>query len=327
MKLSIRWILATLLLPQFLLNPASGSAQTWPAPGRELKVVVGYPPGSGADTSVRYFSAKLAEVSGHPVIVENRAGMISSLGADAVAKATPDGYTILLASASSSHAANLVLFKKLPYDPVKDFTPVTTLYRTTFFLMVDSKSPHRTVAGLTEALRAAGSKASYGYGRPPALAAAEFYKARAGLQAVGIAYKTSAASLAEMYSGALDFQFIDATFGTSQLRAGKLRALAITSGQRSTLLDLPTMAEAANIPGFDIAPWWAVFLPAAAPQAVVARLEAWFNQVVAMEATRKYLAGNGAEPLPGNAKFLADYLGQEIRKWAELARIANIQPE
>jgi tripartite-type tricarboxylate transporter receptor subunit TctC len=323
MKQCKRWFLATL----FLLHPVAALAQTWPAPGRELKVVVGYPPGSGADTSVRYFSAKLAEVSGHPVVVENRPGMISSLGADAVAKATPDGYTILLASATSSHAANLVLFKKLPYDPVKDFTPVTTLYRTTFILMLDAKSPHRTVAGLTEALRAKGNKASYGYGSPPALAAAEFYKARAGLQAVGIAYKTSVASLPEMYSGALDFQFIDATFGSSQMRAAKLRGLAITSGQRSSLMDLPTMAEAANIPEFDIAPWWAVFLPAGAPQPVVARLEAWFNQVVAMDETRKYLAGNGAEPLPGNAKFLADYLAQEIRKWADLARIANIQPE
>jgi len=316
-----------LLAVPFLFFAVSGLAQTWPAPGRELKIIVGYPPGSGADTGVRYMSAKLAEVSGHPVIVENRAGMISSLGADAVAKAKPDGYTILLASVTSSHAANLVLFKKLPYDPVKDFTPVTTLYRTTFFLMVNAKSPHRTVAELTAAMRAAGNKASYGYGSPPALAAAELYKHRAGLQAVGISYKTSAATLPEMYSGALDFQFIDANFGTQQLRGGKLRALAITSGQRSSILDLPTMAEAANIPEFDIAPWWGVFLPAGAPPQVVARLEGWFNQIGAMEDTRKYWAGNGSEPLTGNSKVLSELLVQEIRKWAELAKIANIQPE
>jgi tripartite-type tricarboxylate transporter receptor subunit TctC len=323
MKISNRWLLATGLL----LHALSGWAQTWPAPGRELKIIVGYPPGSGADTGVRFLSAKLAEVTGHPVIVENRAGMISSLGADAVAKARPDGYTILLASVTSSHAANLVLFKKLPYDPVKDFTPVTTLYRTTFFLMVNAKSPHRTVAELTAAMRVAGNKASYGYGSPPALASAEFYKQRAGLQAVGISYKTSAATLPEMYSGALDFQFIDANFGTQQLRGGKLRALAITSGQRSSIIDLPTMAEAANIPEFDIAPWWGVFLPAGAPQPIVQRLEGWFNQIGNMEDTRKYWAGNGSEPLPGNQKLLAEMLVQEIRKWAELAKIANIQPE
>ena len=319
----LRRSLAILLL----LYPFIGFAQSWPAPGREFKVIVGYPPGAGGDTSVRFYAAKLAEVSGHPVIVENRAGMISSLGADAVAKSRPDGYTILLTSASSSHAANLVLFKKLPYDPVKDFTPVTTLYRTTFFLMVNANSPHRNVAELTAALRALGSKASYAYGSPPALAAAEFYKARAGLQAVGIAYKTAAATLAEMYSGALDFQFIDATFATTQIHSGKMRGLAITSGQRSSLIDLPTMAEAAGIPEFDIAPWWAVFLPAGAPPQVVARLESWFNQVVALDDTRKYLANNGADSLPGNSKVVAELLGREIRKWAELARIANIQPE
>ena len=327
MKWSMKWGLTALLLPQLSCLALAALAQSWPVPGRELKIIVGYPAGSGADTSVRFYAAKLAEVSGHPVIIENRAGMISSLGADAVAKAAPDGYTILLASVTSSHAANLVLFKKLPYDPVKDFTPVTTLYKTLFILMVDAKSPHRTVAELTAAMRAAGTKASYGYGSPPALAAAEFYKSRSGLQTVGIAYKTSAATLAEMYSGALDFQFIDATFASGQMRSGKLRGLAITAGQPSSIIDLPTMAEAANIPEFDIAPWWGVFLPARAPQQVVARLEAWFNQIVVMDATRKYLAGNGAEPLPGNPRILAELLDKEIRKWAELAKIANIQPE
>ena len=317
-------ILATL----FLFCPLIVFAQNWPAPGREFKVVVGFPAGAGGgDTSARFYAAKFAEVSGHPVIVENRAGMLSSLGADAVAKSKPDGYTILLAPASSSHAANLVLFKKLPYDPVKDFTPVTTLYSSTFILMVNAKSPHRTVAELTAAMRAVGSKASYAYGSPPALAAAEFYKFRAGFQAVGVAYKTAAATLGEMYSGELDFQFMDATLSTMQIRAGKMRGLAITAGKRTSLIDLPTMAEAAGIPEFDIAPWWAVFLPAGAPPQVVARLEGWFNQVVSLDDTRKYLANNGAEPLPGNPKLVAEMLGREIRKWAELARIAKIQPE
>jgi tripartite-type tricarboxylate transporter receptor subunit TctC len=319
--------LALLGLVALLVAPAMTFAQAWPAKGRELKIVVGYPPGSGADTSVRFYSAKLAEVTGHPVIVENRPGMISSLGADAVAKAAPDGYTILLASVTSSHAANLVLFKKVPYDPVKDFTPVTTLYRTTFLLMVNAGAPWKTVAELTQAMKAKGSKASYGYGSPPALASAELYKHRAGLEAVGVAYKTSAATLSEMYSGALDFQFIDATFGSAQMRAGKLRGLAITAGTRSSLIDLPTMAEAANIPGFDIAPFWGVFLPAGAPQPIVAQLEQWFNRIVVADETRKYLAGNGAEPLPGNHKLLAEMTQQEIRKWAELAKIANIKPE
>ena len=323
MKHTILGLLTAILL----IHPVAALTQTWPEPGRELKLFVGFPPGSGADTNVRYVAAKLAVISGHPVIVENRPGMLSSLAADAVAKAAPNGYTILLTGVSSSHGANTVLYKKLPYDPTKDFTPVTTLFQGNFLLMVNAKSPHRSVAELTAALRAAGSKASYGYGSPTALAASELYKVRAGLQTVGIAYKTSVASLPEMYSGALDFQFIDGTFGSAQMRAGKLRALAIASGERSNLLDVPTMAEAANIPEFDISPWWAVFLPAKAPQPVVARLEGWFNQIVAMDETRKFLAGNVAEPVPGNTKLLVERLDREMRKWSELAKIIKLEPE
>jgi tripartite-type tricarboxylate transporter receptor subunit TctC len=176
-------------------------------------------------------------------------------------------------------------------------------------------------------VRQKGSKASYGYGSPPALAAAELLKKGAGLQAVAIGYKTSVASMPEMYSGALDFQFIDGTFGSTQIRAGKLRGLAISGGQRSPFIDLPTMREAANIPDFDIAPWWGVFLPAGASSQIVSRLESWFNQIVASEETRKYLSGNTAEPFPGNAKFLADYLPKEIKKWSELIRGAGIEPQ
>jgi tripartite-type tricarboxylate transporter receptor subunit TctC len=316
-----------LLAALLLILPIGALAQAWPEPGRELKVFVGFPPGSGADTNVRFFATKLAAISGHPVIVENRPGMLTSLAADAVAKAAPNGYTILFTGVSSSHGANTVLFKKLPYDPVKDFTPVTTLFQGNFILMVNAGSPHRSVAELTAALRAAGSKASYGYGSPTALAASEMYRIRTGLQTVGIPYKTSVASMPEMYSGALDFQFIDGTFGSAQIRAGKLRALAIATGERSSLLDVPTMKEAAGIPDFDISPWWAAFLPARTPQPVVARLEGWLNQITAMEETRKFLAGNVAEPSPGNTKMLIGRLEREMRKWAELAKVVKFEPE
>jgi tripartite-type tricarboxylate transporter receptor subunit TctC len=292
-----------------------------------MRVVVGLPAGSGGDVIARYYANKLSELAGQPVIVENKPGMILSLGADTVAKSPPDGYTILITSITSSHAANLYLFKKLPYDPVKDFTPVTTLQKGYFILMVRAEAPWKTVAQLTEAMRAKADKASYGYGSPPALASAELYKAHARLQAVGVAYKTSMASLGEMFSGALDFQFIDSTQGTPLMRGGKLRGLAITAGERVVGVDLPTMAEAANIPEFDIAPAWGVFLPARAPQPIVTRLENWFNQIVKMEATRDFLNKSAAESFPGNARVLAEFLPKEIRKWGELAKLAKIQPE
>jgi tripartite-type tricarboxylate transporter receptor subunit TctC len=135
------------------------------------------------------------------------------------------------------------------------------------------------------------------------------------------------ASLPQMFSGELDFQFIDATQGTPLLQSGKLRGLAVTSGKRIAGVDMPTMAEAANIPEFDIAPTWGVFLPAGAPPAVVARLESWFAEIVKMDDTRRFLARTHGAAFPGGAKELAAFLPQEIKKWGELARLANIKPQ
>src|SRR5262249_26173262 len=137
-------------------------AQNYPT--RDIKVIVGLPAGSGGDIVARYYADKLSQLAHKPVIVENRAGMILSAGADAVAKSPPDGYTILITSVTSSHAANLFNFKKLPYDPIKDFTPVATLQKSYFILMVRADAPWKNVAELTEAMRVKGEKASYAYG-------------------------------------------------------------------------------------------------------------------------------------------------------------------
>jgi tripartite-type tricarboxylate transporter receptor subunit TctC len=300
-------------------------AQTYPA--REIHVIVGLPAGSGGDVVTRYYADKLSRLAGKPAIVENRPGMILSLGADAVAKAQPDGYTILITSVTSSHAANMFMFKKLPYDPIKDFTPVAMLQKSYFMLMVPGNSPYNTVAELTEAMKKKGDKASYAYGSPPALASAEFYKARAGLKAVGIPYKTSVGSLSEMFSGEIDFQFIDSTVGTPLRESGKLRALAVTAGQRVQGVDIPTMAEAANIPEFDIAPVWGVLLPAGAPPEIVSKLEGWFREISKMDDTRKFVANTHAALFPGGAKDLAAFIPKEIEKWRGLAEIAKIQPQ
>jgi tripartite-type tricarboxylate transporter receptor subunit TctC len=253
--------------------------------------------------------------------------MILSIGADAVAKAPPDGHTILITSVTSSHAANLFNFKKLPYDPIKDFTPVATLSKSYFILMVRPESPWKTVAELTAAMKVKGNKASYGYGSPPALASAELYKARAGLETVGVPYRTAMASLSEMFSGELDYQFIDATAGTPLLASGKLRGLAVTSGTRIPGVDLPTMAEAANIPEFDIAPLWGVLLPAGTPQPIVSRLEGWFAEIMKTEATMQFLTKTNATPFSGGSKELADFIPKEIKKWEELSKIAKIEPQ
>ena len=202
-------------------------AQTYPT--REIHVVVGLPAGSGGDVIARFYADKLAQICGKPVIVENKPGMILSIGAESVARARPDGYTLLITSVTSSHAANLFNFKKLPYDPIKDFAPVAMLTRSYFVLTVRPEAPWKTVAELTAAMKIKGAKASYGYGSPPALASAELYKVRAGLEAVAVPYRTSMASLSEMFSGELDFQFIDATAVAPLLESGQA---AWSSGHR-----------------------------------------------------------------------------------------------
>jgi tripartite-type tricarboxylate transporter receptor subunit TctC len=304
---------------------AAHAQQSYPA--REIRLVVGLPAGSGGDVNARYYADKLSHLAGKPVIVENRPGMILSIGADAVAKAPPDGYTVLITSVTSSHAANVFNFKKLPYDPIKDFTPVAMLHRSYFILMVRPEAPWTNVAELTAAMRIKGDKASYGYGAPPALAAAELYKAHAGLKAIGIPYKSSVNSLSEMLAGEIDFQFIDSTVGTTLLTGGKLRGFAVTAGQRVPGVDLPTMAEAADIPGFDIAPVWGVLLPAGAPAPIVARLESWFAEISRMDTTRQFLANTHAAPFAGGAAELRDFIPKEIEKWRELARLARIEPQ
>jgi tripartite-type tricarboxylate transporter receptor subunit TctC len=304
---------------------ATAHAQAYPT--RVIRVLVGYPAGSGGDVIARFYADQLSKICGQPVIVEDKPGMISSLAADTVAKSSPDGYTILITSVSSSHAANLFNFKKLPYDPIKDFSPVATLHKSYFVLMVRAEAPWKSVAELTEALRQKGTKGSYGYGSPPALAAAELYKVHAGLETVGIPYKTSMASLPEMFSGELDFQFIDATAGMPLIEGGKLRGLGVTSGRRVPNVDIPTMSEAAKIPEFDIAPVWGVFLPAGAPAPIVAQLEAWFAEIMRRDATRKFLADTHGAPFPGGAKDLAALIPEEIKKWEALAKLAKIEPQ
>ena len=321
---ALKLVIAGMIAATLAMGVAA-HAQTYPA--REMRVIVGLPAGSGGDVVARFYADKLSQLAGKPVIVENKPGMILSLGADAVAKAPPDGYTILITSVTSSHAANVFNFKKLPYDPIKDFTPVALLHRSYFMLMVRADAPWKSVAELTEAMKTKGDKASYGYGAPPALAAAELYKSRAGLQAVGIPYKTSVASLSEMLSGEIDFQFIDSTTGTPLREGGKLRALAVTTGQRVGGVDLPTMAEAADIPGFDIAPVWGVLLPAGAPLSIVARLESWFAQISKLDATRQFLANTHGAAFAGGAADLRDFIPKEIEKWRELSRLAKIEPQ
>jgi tripartite-type tricarboxylate transporter receptor subunit TctC len=254
---------------------------------------------------------------------------MGNIGTEAAAHSKPDGYTILIAPGSSTMAAAVSGFKKLPFDPIQDFTPVTTLAKLCFVIVVYPKTPLKSMADLTAHLKAKGDKASYGTSSNTGVVAAELYKKHAGLpQVTKVQYKENQTAMNDMYAGNLDFLSVDAVWAIEQTRAGRLRALAVTSADRlSVLPDIPT-AEEAGVKGYgDVTPWWAVFVPAKTPQPIVDKLEAWFNQIVKSEETKKFLNNLGGDPFPGNSKMLTQLLATDIKRWGEYYKLANIEPQ
>jgi len=302
------------------------TAQDYPA--REIRAICNFPAGTGADVFVRYFAAKLSALAGKPVVVDNKGGALGNIGTEAAAKSKPDGYTILIVPGSSTMAAAMHTFKKLPFDPIKDFTPVTTIARLGFVIAVDAKSPIKTLADLTAHLKNKGDKSTYGVAANTGLISAELYKKVAGLRATKAQYREMGTLMNDMFAGSLDFTAGDPVWAVEQVRSGKIRALAVTSGVRmSALADVPTMKEA-GYPAFgELIAWWAVYVPAGTPEPIVKKLEAWFNQIVATEETKKFLNNLGSDPFPGNAAMLKDLLAADIVKWGEYVKLAGIQPQ
>ena len=305
---------------------APASAQDYPT--REIKAVCNFPAGTGADVFVRYFGAKLAALAGKPVVVENRGGALGNIGTESVAKSKPDGYTILIVPGSSTMAAASHTFKKLPFDPIKDFTPVTTIARLGFVFAVDAKSPIKTLAELTDHLKKKGDKATYGVAANTGLVSAELYMRVAGVKATKAQYREMGTLMNDMFAGSIDYTAGDPIWAVEQVRSGKVRALAVTSSVRlSGLPDVPTMKEAGLADFGELIAWWAVYVPAGTPPAVVAKLEGWFNQIVATEETKKFLNNLGSEPFPGDSKKLAALLESDIKKWGEYVKLAGITPQ
>ena len=321
-----KWLLQTALALAVLFVTLPALAQDYPT--RDIHAICTFPAGTGADVYVRFFSDKLSVLAGKPVIVDNRGGAFGNIGTEAAAHSKPDGYTLLIVPGSSTMAAALSGFKKLPFDPIQDFTPVTTLAKLCFVIVVDPKAPFKSMADLTAHLKAKGAKASYGTSANTGVVAAELYKKHAGLPEVAkVQYKENGTAMNDMYAGTLDFLSVDTAWAMEQIKSGRLRALAVTSVDRSSVLpDVPTMVQAGVKDYGDVTPWWAVFVPAKTPQPIVNKLEGWFNQVVASPDTKKWLNNLGGDPFPGNSKMLGEVLARDIKRWAEYYKLAGIEP-
>jgi tripartite-type tricarboxylate transporter receptor subunit TctC len=305
--------------------PFCAAAQDYPA--REIRSICNFSVGSGADIVVRYYSDKLAGLAGKPVVVENRTGVQGTLASEYVAHAKPDGYTIMITPASSTLAAARYMFKELRFDPDKDFVPVTTLAKLSFAIAVDAKSPARSIADLTAELKKKPGHGAYATGSNTGQVTGELYKEMAGLSTTYVPYKETMSALSDTISGRVDFMTYDITFLVPQARAGRVRILAVTSAtRRAPLPDVPTMVES-GFPGYDLAPWWGVVVPAGTPKPVVDKLAAWFNQITASEETQKFLGNLATDPFPGTPESMAALLRTEIEQWGRYVRLAKIEPQ
>jgi tripartite-type tricarboxylate transporter receptor subunit TctC len=294
-------------------------------PNKEIHMVVGFAAGSGADLLARYFATRLQEKAGKPIIVDNKPGATATIGAQTAALAKPDGYTILF-SGSSTHATAPWIYKKLAFDPVKDFTPVTTIQKLAFVLAVDAKSSVKSVADLTALLKTK-DKPSYGTSNTTGLAAGELYKTAIGRDVLRVNYKTTQDGVRDMLAGLVDFMFIDTGFALEQQKQGALRVLAVTTAERISIApDVATMAES-GFPGFELVAWWAVWGPAGLPQPITDKLAGWLNEIATTDETKQFFARTGAVPFLGNGKVLHDFEIAEIEKWGKIFRAAGVEPE
>lgn len=308
-----------------LTLPANPALAQQDYPNKPIHVVIGFPAGSGADILGRYFTTKLAEVSGQSVVVDNKPGATSNLAASLVAKARPDGYTVLFI-ANSNMAGSRFLFKGLTFDTVKDFTPVASFAQIAFMFVVPQDSPFKTMADLTAHLKGR-QQNKYGYTNQAALLTTEYYKQLTGVEAVPVAYRTAPEALPDVTNGTLDLMVMDGTFAMGPINQKKIRALAVTTSKRiPSLPDVPTMDEA-GFKGFELSPWWGVYVPTGTPQPIVDKLTKWMNEISSTPDAAKFLERVASIPLVENGKETAARLQRDIDTWGPVVKAAKIEPQ
>ena len=295
-------------------------------PSKPIKYVVPFPPGGTTDILARLIGAKLSTALGQPVLVENKAGAGGNIGSDFVAKSAPDGYTIL-GGTISSHAINVSMYKDMPYDPVKDFVPITLIGTNANVLVVDPKSTAKTVQELIAQAKAkpgSMSFASAGNGTSQHLSG-ELFKAMAGLDLVHIPYKGSAPAIQDVMAGQVPMMFDTTVVAGPHVKSGNVRALAVTSSKRVQGMEsIPTMAEA-GVPGYQIVSWQGIFAPAGTPKDIVARLNSELVKIIALPDIRERLDALGVDPVANTSEEFSAFQKAEIAKWAKVIKDANIK--
>jgi tripartite-type tricarboxylate transporter receptor subunit TctC len=295
-----------------------------PFPAKPAHLIVPFPPGGPLDAIGRAIAQKLTEAWGQGVVVENKPGAGGNIGADYVAKSAPDGYTVVM-GALSTHAVNPSLYAKMPYDAQKDFAPITLVAVTPNVLVVNPSLPVHSVKELIEYAKANPGKLSFGSGSNGSAGhlAGELFKVDTGTDMVHVPYKGAAPAMQALLAGDTQLMFDNLASAMAQVKAGKLRALAVTTAQRSKLApDLPTMAEA-GVPGFDISTWFGLLAPAGTPPAVIEKWNVDVTKILSAPEMRERLAAQGAEAAPDSPTEFARFIARELAKYAPIVKASG----
>ena len=315
-------------LQSFALQCVAARAFAADYPSRPVKLVVPYAPGGGADAVARIVAKKLSEQVGRSIVIENKGGAGSILGTDLVAKAEPDGYTLLLGQ-SGPISINPAVYKSLPYDPVKDFAPITMTTAYPYILVINAETPARTLQDFVALARAKPGTMNFGSTGVGAAnhLVAELFNRKAGLKMTHVPYRGTALAVGDLVAGTLTMVFGDPVSVLPHIKSGKLRALAVTSAERSPVaLDIPTVAES-GYPGFEALAWHGILAPEKTPAEIVTKLNVEFVKALADPATKALLTNQAMAAVGNSPEAFAQFIKADIATWKAVAADAHITVE
>jgi tripartite-type tricarboxylate transporter receptor subunit TctC len=318
----------SLLVSAVMAGAASAQQPEAGWPNRPIRLIAPFPPASTADVIGRLLGQKLGARLGQQIVVDNRVGASGNIGADAIAKSAPDGYTIGVVT-SSTQAVAVSLSSKLPYDPLKDFSQITMIANSPYVLVTYPGLPAKSVAELIKLAKSKPGAINYGSAGPASLAhlAGALFATLSDIQLTHVPYKSTAQSVVDLISGRLDMQFATIAPSLANIRAGQLRALAVTGKTRvEALPDVPTMDEA-GVRGYEATLWFALVAPAGLPPAILARLNKETTDILKTAEMKEALANQGFVPDPGTSDALAQQIRTDIAKWRTVIAKAGIQTE
>lgn len=317
-----RWLMAVCSSALLALNPAQ--AQGYPS--KPIRFIIPFAPGGATDIMARLVGQKLTQAWGQPILVESKPGANGIIASEAAAKAAADGHTIMLA-VLSTHATNVSLYSKLPYDPVRDFTPVVMMAYTPLVLVVPTAAPLKSVKDLVDAAKAKPGALNFSAGTATVHLTGELFKLVTGTDIVAVPYKGTVPGLTAVISGEVGFTFEPTVTAVPQVKGGRVRALAITSPQRSPLLpDVPT-AQEAGLPAFEAYSWLGIVMPAGVAKEVATKMQDEVLRILETPEVMEKMAAMGLDPLPMNGERFAVFMKAETDKWARAIKASGMKIE